>query len=88
MSGERQLIRGSIAAVLAAALSVVCAAAAPTGAPYAYAQTAIGDCTAGSNWGTERADYANRVVELVNAHRASLNLRALVVTSPLAASAV
>ena len=49
---------------------------------------AVGDCTPGSDWGTVRSDYASRVVDLVNAHRASIGVRALVVSPTLTASAV
>ena len=45
------------------------------------------NCTPGSDWGTRRTDYEQRVLDLVNAHRAKLGLRQLSISSTLAASA-
>ena len=39
--------------------------------------------TPGSDCGTLRADYARQVADLINAHRASLGLRQLVVSPAL-----
>jgi uncharacterized protein YkwD len=49
---------------------------------------AVGDCTAGSNWGTVRSDLAAQVVSLVNQHRAGLGLGALAESPTLTAAAV
>jgi uncharacterized protein YkwD len=43
----------------------------------------LADCTPGSDWGTLRRDLADRVVALVNAHRASLGRGALSKSSSL-----
>jgi uncharacterized protein YkwD len=44
-------------------------------------------CTPGASWGAARADLADRVVELVNDHRASLGLRRLTVSRTLTTAA-
>src|SRR3712207_4758876 len=77
--------RAFAAVSLAAALLV--AAASGVGGPTA-AQAAVGDCVAGSTWGTPRQDLAPRVIELVNQHRATLGLAALTSTTPLTDSAL
>lgn len=51
------------------------------------AATAAGDCTPGA-WPAQRDDLATQTIQLVNAHRASLGLRQLVVVPALQASAV
>ena len=52
------------------------------------ARTATGDCTPSPSWGTlASADVEAQVVQLVNAHRAALGLRALVQAKALTASA-
>ena len=70
-----------------AALTVVGAlvVTAPTGVPGApqAADAVVGNCTPGSDWGTPRADYAARVVDLVNQHRASKGLSQLTVSTTL-----
>ena len=74
-----------------AVLALVCAVAVGTlgsTASSAGAAAAAGDCSPGSDWGTPRADFAAQTVDLVNAHRATLGLRPLVVGSALQASAV
>ena len=74
-----------------AVVALVCAIAAGTvgsTASTAGATAAAGDCSAGSDWGTLRADLAAQTVDLVNAHRATLGLRQLTVGSALQASAV
>lgn len=74
-----------------AVVALVCAIAAGTvgsTASTAGATAAAGDCSAGSDWGTLRADFASQTVDLVNAHRATLGLRQLTVGSALQASAV
>ena len=48
----------------------------------------VGDCTAESTWGTPRPDLAGHVVDLVNAHRRALGLRALNVSPTLSRAAV
>jgi uncharacterized protein YkwD len=75
-------------AVLTAAGALVTAA--PTGVPGApeAAQAVVGDCTPGSDWGTLRQDFATRVVDLVNQHRASLGLSQLAVATAPTNSAV
>ena len=70
-------------ALLACALAVGGSLTAGVVAPSAEA---VGDCTAGSDWGTVRSDFASRTVSLVNAHRASLGLVQLSVSGALAAS--
>ena len=52
------------------------------------ASAVVGNCTPSSTWGTVRQDFADRVVQLVNQHRASLGLTQLVVTTPLTSSSV
>lgn len=69
-------------AVLAGALAFVGAVGAPATA------AAVGDCTAATAWPANRQAYADEVVRLVNAHRASLNLPALKVSPTLTGSAV
>ena len=68
-----------------AALTVVGAlvVTAPTGVPGApqAADAVVGDCTPGSDWGTPRQDFASRVVDLVNQHRASKGLSQLTVST-------
>jgi len=49
---------------------------------------AVGDCAAGSDWGTPRGDLATQTMQLVNAHRARLGLRQLAVDPALQAAAV
>ena len=74
-----------------AVLALVCAVAVGTlgsATRSADAAAAAGDCTPGADWGTTRADFASQTVDLVNAHRATLGLRPLVVGSALQASAV
>ena len=70
-----------------AALTVVGAlvVTAPTGVPGApqAADAVVGDCTPGSDWGTPRQDFAARVVDLVNQHRASKGLSQLTVSTTL-----
>jgi len=59
-----------------------------TGAERAGASTLAGECTPAADWGTQRDDLAARTIALVNAYRASLGLRQLVVSPTLSASAV
>lgn len=65
------------------AVAVLLTLAGPAAGP-----AAVGDCVPAGNWGTPRADFATRVVELVNEHRASLGLPALAVSPTLTNSAV
>jgi uncharacterized protein YkwD len=74
-------------AVLALACALVAGTVGST-ASTARATAAAGDCSAGSDWGTLRADLAAQTVDLVNAHRATLGLSQLAVGSALQASAV
>lgn len=60
---------------------VVCV---PLGSPAAV----TGDCTPGSQFRPANAAFADQVIRLVNAHRATLGLRALKVSPALTASAV
>ena len=74
-----------------AVLALVCAVAAGTlgsATSSAGAAAAVGDCTPGSDWGSVRDDFATQTISLVNAHRTSIGLRALTVSSALQASAV
>jgi uncharacterized protein YkwD len=77
---KTQLLTRTFAVLFTAGALV---AAAPTGVPGApsAAQAVVGDCTPGSDWGTLRTDFATRVVELVNQHRASLGLSQLAVAT-------
>ena len=59
-----------------------------TGAERAGASTLAGECTPAADWGTQRDELAAQTISLVNAHRASLGLRQLVVLPALSASAV
>ena len=68
-----------------ALLAVAAAVAALAAAPLSSAPTA---CTPGAGWGTPRADLANAVVELVNAHRRARGLRPLAASGTLTAAAV
>ena len=49
---------------------------------------AVGDCTPGSDWGTQRGDFAARVIELVNDHRAGKGLQRLTVSPALTNASV
>src|SRR4051794_18412703 len=52
------------------------------------ARQAVGDCSPAAGWGTlVSADVDAQIVQLVNAHRATLGLRALVQAKALTASA-
>jgi uncharacterized protein YkwD len=74
-------------AVLALAAAIA-AGAVGSATRDAGAAAAAGDCTPGADWGTQRDDLAAQTIQLVNAHRASLGLRQLVVVPALQASAV
>ena len=71
-----------------AVLVLACAVAAGTLGSTATSAGAAGDCTAGSDWGTPRDDFASQTISLVNSHRATRGLRPLVVSSALQGSAV
>jgi uncharacterized protein YkwD len=60
----------AFAAVAVAAMAMVLSPA-PT------ASAAVGDCNPAADWGTLRNDYANQVLQLVNAHRQGRGLSAL-----------
>ena len=68
------------------ALAVAGLAVALVAAP--ASDTALGDCTPSSTWPAARADLADGVFTLVNAHRATVNAPALVVSPSLTAAAV
>lgn len=72
-------------------LAVLALAAAAGGATVGLSgssASAAGDCQAGSDWGVVRGDLASQTVVLVNAHRAALGLRQLVIVPALQGSAV
>lgn len=79
-------MRPAVAAV-ALALALLAAGAAGFGGP-AASQAAVGDCVAATDWGTPRQELAPRVVELVNEHRARLDLVTLTSTKSLTDSAL
>ena len=76
-----------VAAALGATLAVLPGSIAGTPAT-AEAYAVVGDCTPGDDWGTPRQDLTQRVIELVNWHRAGLGLAQLQVSTPLTDSAV
>ena len=76
-----------LAVVLCVALTAAVSALGPA-AVVPGAAAAVGDCVAASTWGSTRADFAQRVVELVNQHRAAKGLVQLTVTPSLANAAV
>jgi uncharacterized protein YkwD len=86
MTTTRFLSRTFAALGLLGALLVV----APTGVPGApqTAAAVVGDCSPGSDWGTPRQDYAARVVDLVNQHRATKGLSQLIVSTSLTNSSI
>jgi uncharacterized protein YkwD len=67
-------------------LAALLSAAAVAGTP--AAATAAGNCVPAPSWPADRADLADQVVALVNAHRAQLGLAPLVVSPTLSAAAV
>lgn len=69
--------------LLAMFAAVITAATSPPNAA-----AVVGDCTAGSDWGTSRPDLASDVVTRINAHRTSLGLVALNVSPTLTNAAV
>jgi len=73
-------------AVLALAVAVAAGTLGSTTHEAGAAATA-GDCTPGADWPAQRGDLASQTIQLVNAHRASLGLRQLVVVPALQASA-
>jgi uncharacterized protein YkwD len=83
---RRRHVGGALFAALALACSAGAAGYAP---PQAQAtDVLLGDCIPGAGWGTVRPDYAARVLELVNAHRAAVGAQALKTSPTLAAAAV
>ena len=54
----------------------------------AFGAAAVGDCTAGSDWGTPKQSLAPAVLSLVNAHRSSLGLSQLRSSPTLTSSAL
>ena len=79
-------LAGLCSAAILAAAGVYAAGVATQSA--SATTSAAGDCTPGTDWGTVRADLASQTIQLVNAHRAGLGLRQLVLSSTLSASAV
>lgn len=78
------LVRCRPLLALAAALcALAIAAAAPPSSPAGDA----GGCTPGANFRPENAAFAAQVVQLVNAHRTAMGLKALAVSPTLTASA-
>jgi uncharacterized protein YkwD len=84
---KTQLFTRTLAVLVAAAALVTTAPTGVPGAP-AAAQAVVGDCTPGTDWGTPRPDFATRVVDLVNQHRASRGLSQLSVATAPTNSAV
>lgn len=85
----RRLFVGPLGAILAALTLAVPATAAGSAPTRTLAlETMLGDCSPGSGWGTVRSDYAARVLELVNAHRASVGAPAMKTSPTLTAAAV
>jgi uncharacterized protein YkwD len=84
---KTQLLTRAFAVLLAAGALV---AAAPTGVPggTTVAQAFVGDCTPAADWPAQRQDFADRVIQLVNQHRASLGLSQLSVATAPTNSAV
>ncbi|MDQ3876495.1 MAG: CAP domain-containing protein, partial [Actinomycetota bacterium] len=74
---------------LAVLAALVVTAVAPAAAPLVEQAKAVpvGNCTPESYWGTLRRDFAQRVVELVNQHRASIGLAPVKVSPTLTAAA-
>jgi uncharacterized protein YkwD len=82
---RRRHVGGALFAAFALALSAGAAGHAP---PQAQATDAVvGDCIPGAGWGILRPDYAARVLELVNAHRATVGAPALKTSPTLTAAA-
>jgi uncharacterized protein YkwD len=77
---ERRLARRFVQLVTALATTVVVAALPP-------AASATGGCTPDTAWPAARPDLAAQVVDLINAHRAEIGLRALTVSPTLTAAA-
>jgi uncharacterized protein YkwD len=75
-----------ILAVLLSAATVAAAPAAATATTPAVAAS-VGNCTPSATWPANHTDLADQVVTLVNAHRATLGLSALVVSPTLTAAA-
>jgi uncharacterized protein YkwD len=69
--------------ILAVLVFALCLGASTATAPAAIAAT----CAPDPSWGTNRPDLAQRVVELVNKHRAGKGLRPFAVSAPLTAAA-
>ena len=82
-----QLFTRIFAVLMATATLVVAAPSSVPGSP-AVAQAVVGNCTPATDWPAQRADFATRVVELVNQHRASRGLTQLGVATAPTSSAV
>jgi uncharacterized protein YkwD len=79
---SRRAAAGAIAVLV---LAIAGAGAAVVAHP---AAAVVGDCTAGSDWGTPRADLASSVVDLINSHRTGMGLVSLKVSPTLTNAAV
>jgi uncharacterized protein YkwD len=84
---KTQLFPRALAVLVAAGALVVAAPTSLPGGPTA-AQAVVGDCTPAADWPAQRQDFADRVVQLVNQHRASLGLSQLSVAAAPTGSAV
>src|SRR5689334_13484732 len=69
-------------------IAVAALAAAALAVSPATGLAAVGDCVQDDAWPAVRQDYADQVVALVNAHRATLGLAPLQVSPTLTAAAV
>jgi uncharacterized protein YkwD len=77
----------AVAAALGAMLAVL-PGSIPSTPATAQAYAVVGDCRPGDDWGTLRQDLTQRVIDLVNQHRARLGLAQLQASTPLTNSAV
>ena len=84
----KALSRALVVAVALAGILAVSPASVPSTPLAAQAYVALGDCSPGADWGTLRQDLTQRVIELVNQHRAARGLAQLQVSTPLTSSAI
>lgn len=82
------LFPGRRVALLATALALAVSVSLLLAPAVPRADAAVGSCTAGAAWPSNRNDLATRVAELVNKHRAARGLQPLSVSATLTASAV
>jgi len=85
---NKTLNRALIVAFALAGIFAVSPGSVPGTPSVAQAYTAVGDCVPGSDWGTLRQDLTQRVIDLVNQHRAARGLVQLQVSVPLTNSAI